>query len=383
MTGLVQGLLLVALMAAPGTAVSRILGGTQAAPGEWPEVAAVVYAYGAVGCTGTLVHPELVLTAKHCVRDGRPLQVALDTVDLRAPAGELIAVRSWWEAPDGWEVAVLELEHPARTHPRRVVADCALEALRDGAPATIAGYGATNASATEFSGVLRRADVRLVDTACARPELGCVPGRELVAGGEGTDSCKGDSGGPLYLSTARGVVLAGVTSRGANTGGSRCGQGGIYVRLDGLAPLVESALGRALRRPNCGDNHAPSATVERLSVVSGREGSVGLSVVDVDADDRHRFEVTAPPGHGEASVDVDGTVHYRPRQGFVGEDALTVRVTDDGVPALGAEVRVAVFVEEGVQEMAGDWLPGCSASGAGAAAWLAVALLGVARRRRR
>jgi len=64
---------------------------------------------------------------------------------------------------------------------------------------------------------------------------GCLPDRELVAGHSGLmlDSCNGDSGGPLYVQGADGqYYLLGATSRGARGGFHKCGDGGIYVRVD-------------------------------------------------------------------------------------------------------------------------------------------------------
>ena len=50
-----------AITAAPSSA---IVGGSDAAPGEYPSVAEITF--GAFGCTGTLISPDTVLTAGHC-----------------------------------------------------------------------------------------------------------------------------------------------------------------------------------------------------------------------------------------------------------------------------------------------------------------------------
>ncbi len=50
-----------AFTAAPSSA---IVGGSDAAPGEFPSVAEITF--GAFGCTGTLISPDTVLSAGHC-----------------------------------------------------------------------------------------------------------------------------------------------------------------------------------------------------------------------------------------------------------------------------------------------------------------------------
>ena len=57
------------------------------------------------------------------------------------------------------------------------------------------------------------------------------------------DTCKGDSGGPLYVQNPNGDWLpAGATSRGTAISSTMCGDGGTYVRVDAYAEWVKSVL---------------------------------------------------------------------------------------------------------------------------------------------
>ena len=74
---------------------------------------------------------------------------------------------------------------------------------------------------------------------------GCHSGKELVAGKPLLlhDTCRGDSGGPLYIADKKGKwVLAGVTSRGTNLSTTMCGDGGTYTRVDKYAAWIKSTL---------------------------------------------------------------------------------------------------------------------------------------------
>jgi secreted trypsin-like serine protease len=81
---------------------------------------------------------------------------------------------------------------------------------------------------------------------------GSDPGLELVAGSPflDRDTCKGDSGGPVYIDIDGQWFLAGATSRGVSpTPGAvsdpqrLCGDGGIYVRIDKYLDWVKSVPG--------------------------------------------------------------------------------------------------------------------------------------------
>ena len=81
----------------------------------------------------------------------------------------------------------------------------------------LVGFGLTEEAGTGNNTHLNQAMAPVVDPECMGP-YGCEhsiqPGGEFVAGGGGTDSCFGDSGGPVYLDTPRGVVAIGAVSRG-------------------------------------------------------------------------------------------------------------------------------------------------------------------------
>ena len=265
----------------------RVVGGEEAPEGRWPDAAAI-WSGREVGCTGTLIAPDVVLTAGHC--DDGITAVTVDAVDYRAEDAVRVAVREVVAYPD-WEwtydLALVFLEEPVDVIPRTIAQDCVIDqALSAGAQVAVVGYGAVDVWGYDYRTTLQQAATSVMDPDCTDLSLGCMeevsPSGELTAGGDGVDACFGDSGGPLYLLTDEGAFLVGVTSRGYDTSYLPCSEGGIYVRPDAVMDWIEETIGYALAAPECAGSGA--ADGEDEACPSGDAGDEGDVEVEVASD---------------------------------------------------------------------------------------------------
>jgi Trypsin len=199
-------------------------------------------------CTGTLIAPTVIVTARHCKNLKRAFLKGYDVT--RPGGGETIQIEEEVAHPEA-DLRVLILREPSSVAPRHVAQGAEIQAER----ALLVGFGTVDFGGTVGYGLKRKVEVPIASIDCrGRGEssrYGCNPGTELVAGHRGLDrdSCRGDSGGPLYILGSEGTYhLLGVTSRGV--GGPRvCGDGGIYVRLDQFLEWIKSKTGVAIPGP--------------------------------------------------------------------------------------------------------------------------------------
>lgn len=233
----------------PPTATANpdsIVGGSETQ--DFPDCCAVGDATGYF-CSGTLIAPRLVVTARHCENVRR---VFLLGSNIDAPEeGETITVAREIRHPSV-DLRLLLLEHDSTVAPRHVAQGFEISAgiQAHGAQAVVAGFGTIDRHGHQGYGLKRKTEVPLMTLDCngegESALYGCRPGIELVAGQRGLirDTCLGDSGGPLYLLSENGeYMLLGVTSRGVRRmqrGDPECGDGGVYIRLDQFIDWIEA-----------------------------------------------------------------------------------------------------------------------------------------------
>ncbi|HEU0031745.1 MAG TPA: trypsin-like serine protease [Kofleriaceae bacterium] len=232
-----------------------VIGGTAVPTGKWPDAVAVLGPQGS--CTGTLIAPDVVLTAGHCA-EVAPTRVVADTTDYNAAGGTTANVKSITAYPN-WEtqydVSVIVLASPITSvPPRKIGTSCTFDTFAANTQVHLVGFGLTDTAGTGDNTQLNEAMAPVTDPDCSGGN-GCMsaiaPGGEFIAGGGGTDSCFGDSGGPVYLDTARGTVVIGAVSRGLDNAATPCGGGGIYVRTDKIVQWIESTAGHPVEKDLC------------------------------------------------------------------------------------------------------------------------------------
>jgi len=220
----------------------RIVGGTEAEPGEFPFLVTILR--GGVGgslmCGGSLVSPNRVVTAGHCC-DGQSasrlgVRVCSQHLYEDDPGQADIAVAAVHnhENYDSWtienDICVLDLAEDAD-----VSSDCpGVIDLPDegqeypaGTMCTVAGWGTTSEGGS-LARQLMKVDVPVWTVEDCRDVYGQndIADGMICAGYEegGKDSCQGDSGGPLMC----GHGLDGIVSWGY--GCAQPGFPGVYTK---------------------------------------------------------------------------------------------------------------------------------------------------------
>ena len=222
----------------------KIVNGTDVTDLRYPWMAAVYFRrFGdsfSQGCGSSLISDRWVVSAAHCFTGSggrRPEDIALvhGTPDLNAISDGIVSRVSrviihpqYNPSANRNDIALLELTEPVPLQPI-TLPQSGNPVPNDGEIATVAGWGATSETGGGSS-LLQETDLPIVSTNACQTLYGNIinGAAHLCAGGQQTDSCFGDSGGPLFVERGNEFVQAGVVSFGF--GCARPGLPAVYTR---------------------------------------------------------------------------------------------------------------------------------------------------------
>lgn len=281
-------------------AQTRIIGGEPAPQGAWPSTVAVMYNSGnplsvinsnlTQGCGGSLIAPDVVLTAAHCIMSDNgfgiveahpPYSVVIGRNDLENKSvGQEFLIKEIVIHPlhqpeifrsktyDN-DIALLFLDGNAANPNIPMVTQQEWRNLKKGTPMKVTGWGDTEENARYAPSIMHEVDVRFQDTRKCKKNLirylsntsplqrntneykllearirsGLT--RNMFCAGVnrgGKDACQGDSGGPIY-STINGVTKqVGIVSWGYGCGRRRLP--GVYTKLSNYEEWIAQEINK-------------------------------------------------------------------------------------------------------------------------------------------
>lgn len=262
---------------------TRIVGGYSAREGSWPMQVALIFRLAGgdlvIGCGGTAIGTNWVLSAAHCfvdpktraTRSAQSSGAMTGAQDLNNSklivANRIIPHPNYDPRTSLNDIALVELSQPHHV-PRAILARQHLAgATSAGVMSTVIGWGVLGEKGNVQPHTLFEVDVPLVERRVCALRYGSdrITAGQICAGYQegGKDSCQGDSGGPLFVRDRLGQpVQLGVVSWGEGCG--RPGAYGVYTNVAAYANWIRNYVPDATFQTDDSAPNRPFAATDQV-----------------------------------------------------------------------------------------------------------------------
>lgn len=292
---------------------SRILNGSPVQPPAYEWMAGLSETTDPYNqfCGGSLIAPNWVVTAAHCVEDitAADVKIFFKAYYLSNPVSgyftvdvETIYVHPQYNSNQGYDndVALIKLSNDVtNVNPIRISNASESYLTASGKNQTVIGWGKLSELSFAGSDTLMKATVPIVSfSICngANSYDGRITANMLCAGfmAGGADACQGDSGGPLFTTDNNNeLVLTGVVSWGDGCGEKNFP--GVYTKLQNYYSWITGYTGTLSSISNVKSFQPNAFYANGWLHVSATDNINSIEVVDMNGNKIQHFSVNGEP----------------------------------------------------------------------------------------
>jgi trypsin len=221
---------------------SRIVGGIPAAENEFKFMASLN-----VGCGGSLIAPNIILTAAHCAGNIKTVRIGSNKANsggiIKSVTNECMHP-NYQSSTTTNDYLLLKLQSPVDINqfpPIQLNNNKGIPQVNQ--LLTVIGFGATSEGGSGSNTLLKVSVPANSHQQCNKQYGGSIVEDVMFCAGNtsgGKDSCQGDSGGPIFEVRGGKPVQVGIVSFGE--GCARPNRSGVYSRVSGAYDWIQTTM---------------------------------------------------------------------------------------------------------------------------------------------